>query len=385
MPNDTPQTLPADFFSSKKQGATPPETLPSDFFSKKEAESSTAKSVADQGTISAQPSMFQKIKSGAKSVAMDPFNLPSAIGSMTSGIENYTQEGRKEHPVLSRVGDVTKAGKDYAELLATTLGITGGAGILGPEAEIAQGEALAAKQASKLQKVNEALGVKMGEIKPGKLPASLDEFEVNPARGALKAGFDEKKLAKLDDIERYNAMTKAKDATGKQLGQLLDQAGKQGKTVDAYSIITKAFSKFDATEVAKAEKVLQEGMAKHGIDIAQLDKLTPAQAQALKQDLWDSGEVGKQLYRGISEGIKKAVPEAKDVMRDYQDLMGAEKAARRGAQKFATKAPESELRKMFKKHVVPRISQGIGGGLGAGAAYVIYRAVFGGKGSTPAP
>lgn len=384
MPNDTPQTLPADFFS-KKQATVAPQTLPPDFFSKKDSEDATAKNTAAQGTISAQPSMFQKIKSGAKSVAMDPFNLPSAIGSMTSGIENYTQEGRAEHPVLSRVGDVTKAGKDYAELLATTLGITGGGGILGPEAEIAQGEMIAAKETAQLQKVNEALGVKMGEIKPGKLPASLDEFEVMPARGALKAGFDEKKLAKMDDIERYNAMTKAKDATGKQLGQLLDQAGKQGKTVDAYSIITKAFSKFDAAEVSKAEKVLQEGMAKHGIDIAQLDKLTPAQAQALKQDLWDSGEVGKQLYRGISEGIKKAVPEAKDVMRDYQDLMGAEKAARRGAQKFATKAPESQLRKMFKKYVVPKVGQGIGIGAGGGAVYGIYRALSGGKGPTTGP
>jgi hypothetical protein len=381
MPNDVPQTLPPDFFS-KKGGTPPPQTLPPDFFSKSEA--ADASKARMQGTISAQPSMFQKIKSGAKSVAMDPFNLPSAIGSMTSGIENYTQEGRKEHPVLSRVGDATKAGKDYAELLATTLGITGGAGILGPAAEVEQGEVLAAKHASKLQKINETLGVKMGEIKPGKLPASLDEFEVNPARGMLKSGFDEKQLAKMDDIEKYNATTKAKDATGKQLGQMLDQAGKQGKTVDAYSIITKAFSKFDATEVSKAEKVLQEGMAKHGIDIAQLDKLTPAQAQALKQDLWDAGEVGKQLYRGISEGIKKAVPEAKDAMRDYQDLMGAEKAARRGAQKYATKAPESQLRKMFKKYVVPKAAEGIGIGAGGGAAYAIYR-LLAGKGSTPVP
>jgi len=335
-----------------------------------------------QGTISAQPSMFEKLKSGVKSVAMDPFKLPEAVGSITSGIENYTPEGRKEHPVLSRIGDATKAGKDYTRLVADTLSLTGGEGIAGEAGAAAMASrAEAGKVASNLkrtQKVNEILGVSAKEVVPGKLPQSIDEFAVNPARGVLNSGMDEKKLAKLDPVERYNEMTKAKDTAGKNLNKVLEQAGQQGKTVDTYAPITKVFSKLDdPAEVSKAEKVLQESFSKHGIDIGQLDKLTPAQAQALKQDLWDEGEVGKQLYRGITEAIKKSVPEARDAMRDYSDLLGAEKAARRGAQKYITKAPQSALRKYLMKRVAPRIAEG--GTLGA-AGYGLYKLFGGGKG-----
>jgi hypothetical protein len=334
-----------------------------------------------QGTISAQPSTYEKIKAGAKSVAMDPFSapfnpfkLPEAVGSLTTGIENYTQEGRKEHPILSKVGDATKAGKDYANLLAITLGITGGEGIVG--------DAAAASMASKLeptQKINEILGVTAKEIIPGKLPQSLDEFAVNPARGVLKAGIDERKLAKLEPIERYNEMTKAKDAAGRKLGQVLEQAGKQGVTVDAYSTITKAFSKLEPAEISKAEKMLQEIFSKQGIDIGDLEKLTPQKANALKQALWEDGsQAAEEIRRGIAESIKTKVPGAKDDLRNYADLAGAEKAARRGAAKFASKAPESALRKYLKKNIAPRVAEGVGiGGAGAGL-YGLYKVLFGG-------
>jgi len=377
MPNGTPQTLPPDFFS-KKQWSAPPQTLPSDFFSKTKTESTKTEPTE---TISAQPSVLEKIKAGAKSVAMDPFNLPSAIGSMTSGIENYTQEGRKEHPVLSRVGDVTKAGKDYADLLATTLSITGGEGIAGDVA--------AAKLASKVepsQKVNKILGVTAKEILPGKMPMSLDEFAVNPGRGVVKAGLDESKLAKMDALERNQSIMKAKDAAGKKLAQALDAAGQQGKTVDAYSTITKVFAKLDASEIAKAEKMLNEIFQNHGIDIGNLEKLTPAQAHAVKQALWEDGsEAADLIRRGIAQGIKDAVPEAKDALRDYADLSGAAKAAQRGAQKFAKEAPQSALRKMIMKQVLPKAAEGAGITGGGLAMYELYRSLFGGKGSSPTP
>src|ERR1700679_3072363 len=47
--------------------------------------------------------------SALKSAAADPFK----VLDITKPIENYTQEGRKEHPVLSRVGDVTSGLKEF--------------------------------------------------------------------------------------------------------------------------------------------------------------------------------------------------------------------------------------------------------------------------------
>jgi len=368
MPNDTPKTLPPDFF--QKQATETPQTLPPDFFAKDASAVTPEKRPPE--TISAQPSVLQKIKAGAKSVAMDPFNLPSAIGSMTSGIENYTQEGRAEHPILSRVGDVTKAAKDWTGIAGTALGITGGEGFIGDLA--AAKLASKAEPAQATQKVNKLLGVSTKEIIPGKMPMSLDEFAVNPGRGVVKAGLDDAKLAKMNPLERNEAIMKAKDAAGKQLGKILDQAGKQGKVVDAYSTITKAFSKLDPAEISKAEKMLQDIFQKQGIDIGKLDKLTPAQANGLKQALWEDGsEVADQIRRGIAENIKKVVPEAKDALRDYADLSGASKAVQRGAQKWAKEVPESALRKFIMQRIVPRAIEGAGIGTG----YALYRALFG--------
>lgn len=49
------------------------------------------------------------------SVVTDPENKAASSGFMAPDIEHYTQEGRQEHPVLSRVGDLISASR---ELLA---------------------------------------------------------------------------------------------------------------------------------------------------------------------------------------------------------------------------------------------------------------------------
>ena len=60
--------------------------------------------------------------------AKKPWTIPSkigeAVGSVTEPIENYTQEGREEHPVLSRVGDITRGAKEL---------LVGGTTPLGPQ------------------------------------------------------------------------------------------------------------------------------------------------------------------------------------------------------------------------------------------------------------
>jgi hypothetical protein len=42
-------------------------------------------------------------------------NVPEEIGKLTEPIENYTQEGRAEHPILSKIGDVTRGVKELLE------------------------------------------------------------------------------------------------------------------------------------------------------------------------------------------------------------------------------------------------------------------------------
>ena len=368
MPNDTPQTLPADFFS-KKQATAAPQTLPPDFFSKKEAESATAKNTAVQGTISAQRPLLDRIKASVKSVAMDPFNLPRELGSMTSGIENYTQEGRAEHPILSRVGDITKGTKDFASLLATGVAATGGAGIGGPEALEAVGEATVGKLATKtepLARINKLLGVGKAEVVPGKVPASLEEFAANPARGAMKAGLDESKLGKMDPLERNAAVMKAKDAAGKQLEQVLEQATQAGKKVDLYPTVDKVFDAIPDPKLAKqTENAFIQLLKDNGVT-GPLDQVTPTQARAIQrgvESLKGEGmeEITAQLRRGISEATRKAVPESAAADQHYWDMANAAKGTQKLVKKFATTVPENKLRKFI-------IKAAIGGGA-AGAGY----------------
>src|ERR1700729_1223262 len=46
--------------------------------------------------------------SNVRSAILDPYKIPN----LTNSIENYTQEGRAEHPVWSRIGDVTRGAKE---------------------------------------------------------------------------------------------------------------------------------------------------------------------------------------------------------------------------------------------------------------------------------
>jgi hypothetical protein len=108
----TPQTLPADFFSKQPaQSAAPqssnaPQTLPADFFSSQNQPPSTI-GPARKTTASDVLNEVSQIPTNPIGVIGD------AVDKVTSPIENYTQEGRQEHPILSRVGDVTRAAKDY--------------------------------------------------------------------------------------------------------------------------------------------------------------------------------------------------------------------------------------------------------------------------------
>ncbi|MBU6231685.1 hypothetical protein KGP36_03370 [Patescibacteria group bacterium] len=82
--------------------------------------------IQDTSTIGAAPSTTGKVSEAALNLLHSAFNThfpfvhpldadsaatESVLGS-TKPIENYTQEGRAEHPILSRVGDVTRGIKE---------------------------------------------------------------------------------------------------------------------------------------------------------------------------------------------------------------------------------------------------------------------------------
>lgn len=109
-----------------------------------ENKSDGSESKGDPGTIRAAPSTSQKVLNAGKSIAnaavnskfpyIHPLDAISAaqdsVLGATSPIENYTQQGRAEHPILSRIGDVTSRAKELGGIVAPEVGLlSGGAGL----------------------------------------------------------------------------------------------------------------------------------------------------------------------------------------------------------------------------------------------------------------
>ena len=316
---------------------------------------STTPDKSTQGTIGPQKSLYERMKVSAGRVLKDPFNLPEELSGITSGIENYTQTGRAEHPVLSRLGDVAKGAKDFARIGIGTLGLTGGEGFL---PEVGAGAAVGLEKAASrlsgktdpLVKINKLLGAGMREVVPGKTPSTLAEFASNPARGALKAGLDEAKLAKMGPLERNAAIMKAKDAAGQQIDTILELARGQGKTVDIYPAIEKVFDSMTDREMAvKAENALVQLLKEKGVT-GPLDKLSPTKVRELQRIIAESDmpkEVSESLRKGFSAATKKAVPEVAEADQHYWDLFNASKGTQKLARQYATKVPENKLRQMI--------------------------------------
>lgn len=352
MPNDTPQTLPANFFE-KKGDTPPPQTLPPEFFSKTETqeEGGVKAKPLDLGqatSISAQPSLWQRLKTAA--VNQGPLGIGQELGS--SMRRPFEQSTIPIPGTGKTVGDATRAQGDWANLAMTTIGLTGGAGIGGPEALEAVGEPIAAKLSTKtepLARINKLLGVTKAEVVPGKVPSSLEEFAANPARGVTNAGLDEAKLAKMNPLERNAAVMKAKDAAGKQLEQVLEQATQAGKKVDLYPIVDKVFDSIPDAKLAKqTENAFIQLLKEKGVT-GPLDQVTPTQARAIQRGVEESlkgegmADIAAQLRKGISEATKKVVPEAGPADQHYWDLANAAKGTQKLLKQYATTQPKNKL------------------------------------------
>lgn len=341
--------------------------------------------------------------SGIMSALKDPFKALD----ISKGIENYTEQGRKEHPVLSRVGDVTRGakellfgGKEAGKPMGTESGVLNNpvtqAMSLAPDAAALGAKVegkLASKSVDPLAKINKVIGVKPSDVRVGQTPASLGEFASNPARGLQKYGFTDKQLAKMNPLERLKSVTEARNKVGEQLDSVLQaasqpaekaglsipgQAAKSAKTVNVQKVMDEAFKNaIPDKRLAKLTATrFQQILDKTGIKTP-LSQLSPMEARTLQRELDEFAnfapegtlktfrDVATALRRGISKETGRVVPESVPLDRDYGDLANATKAVKRQAAKYASTVPQSTLRK-----VAPYIA----GAAGLGGAEAAWRA-----------
>jgi hypothetical protein len=395
--NDTPQTLPANFFDNKKKaGSAPPKTLPPDFFAKKAQTPDPTKPdptaiTAGNPILSAKATGFvpgHPYGGGGREVTGTPEQITdlqkTQQGVAETGAASAATAGLGSAPgMLGMLFRALAAGGAAGATHAGTEAATTGKPDLKGSAQTAAGYGLAegggelalkgaGKVASKLfpkvdplAKINKLLGVGPKEIVPGRVPASLEEFAANPARGASKAGLEEKTLAKMNPLERNSAIMKAKDAAGQQLEQVLQKATSAGKTVDIYPTLDKVFDGIPDKKVAKeAENQLIQILKNKNLDKMSLDKLTPMQAREIQRGLdafTGNEEIVDQLRRGIREATRKSVPESAEADQHYWDLANAAKGTQKLVKKYATTVPENKLRKWLIRGAMT--------GAGAGAGY----------------
>jgi hypothetical protein len=347
-----------------------------------QAPQSTGTPIADKSTIGPDKS------SVLKSAAADPYKALD----ITKPIENYTQEGRKEHPILSRVGDVTSGLKEFAfggKAAGKPMGSSGGAvdaamllsgatdaAGIGARAESAIREGEAGKS---LIRINKMLGVTPKEIRVGQTPHELSEFASMPSRGVQKslqeAGMNEKDLAKLKPIERFNKVNEFRNAAGEKLDASLQ--AHPDKPIDVQKVVDGVFKQIPDKKLAKiATNRLQAIIEKAGVTGKPLSQLTPMEARTVQRGLDDFAnfspegsvksfsDIATALRRGISQSTVKEIPEIRALDQDYGDLAGASKAARRQVQKYATTVP-----KTFMQTHGPAIAKGAAYSVGAGAGY----------------
>jgi hypothetical protein len=403
-----PKTLPADFFDKQAAGSSPPKTLPADFdFSK----APTPESQRPDALAQAQAAVRKPIEQAAS--RRETMTLPQGFGAMGNTVAGTPEQLAPARESMSNLGKVTGAvvgGEAVAPLAAGAeavggaskllkfllpaiarssgvgVGTGGGAALtgstpkeavsagtgavaltLGGEAALASGGAALRSMSPKvdpLAKLNKLLGVGAREIRVGSTPESLDEFASNPARGVVKAGLDEKALAKMDPLQRNKVVSQARDAAGKQLEQVLKAASDVGKKVDITKSVADTFKKIPDPALAKqAETRLQQIIAEHGITNP-LSQLTPTEARTIQRGLegFDK-EVSTNLRRGISAATRKVVPESAQLDMHYGDLAGAVKGTQRVANKFARTVPENKLREIIKKTMIRGTESIVGGGL----------------------
>lgn len=345
-----PKTLPANFFEKKQEQASPPQTLPANFDFK-----TSAASTAPPPKVEPNDPM----RGASQATGLGP-DTRSPVGKMWDEVKRgltSAQAGQGLKPQPTTTANIAQ----FFGMAGDTLAQLG----VAPEAAEAGGAVermVAGTKTDPLAKINKILGVGAREVRVGSMPESLSEFASNPARGVVKAGLEEKTLAKMDPLERNKVVTQARNSVGKQLDDMLKAASDAGKKVDVTKPVADAFKKIADPTVAKnAEVRLQQILADNGITHP-LSQLTPSEARTVQRGLEGfDREVATDLRRGISAATRKVVPESAELDMQYGDLAGAVKGTQKVANKFARTVPENKLRSMIKKAAMT--------GAGLGGAY----------------
>lgn len=342
-------------------------------------------------TASVGPSKQPSLVSFDMSNMVSPMMLGGLPGSPidvnTTGIENYTQEGRQEHPILSRVGDMTRGakellfgGQDAGKPMGTSSGVMNNPVTTAMSLAPVGAEAVSSigSKVEPLARLNKILGVGKGEIRVGGVPTSLDEFAANPARGVLKAGLKENQLARMNPLERLQSLTKVRNDAGEKLDAVLN--ANPDKTINVQKVVEDVFKQIpDKKMVENATTKLQQILAKNSLT-KPLSQLTPMEARTVQRELDEFAnfapegatksfrDIATSLRRGISKATRAQIKEVAELDQDYGDLAGAVKASRNQASKYARTVPVSKLRKL-----APYIAEGAAAGLGIGGAGAVIR------------
>jgi hypothetical protein len=277
------------------------------------------------------------------------------------------------------------SGSSPKEALATGAKFTGAE--IGGEAALTAGGKVIKAMSSKvppLAKINKLLGVSQKEIRVGKAPASTKEFTTQPARGAEKAGLDEKALKKMTPLERNAAIVKAKDEAVSNLDQALEKASGTGVKLnlkaDVDSIFTsipdkavRAQTRQRLTQIVnKALGTPMETGTSYMKMLGKLDNISPTQARSIQRGLDEfadfAGEgsvktfkdVAYKMRKIISEKTHLAVPDSVPLDEHASDLISASKATQRLAKDYSKNVPENKLRKLVIKTLVGGGLTGIG-------------------------
>jgi hypothetical protein len=413
MPQDTPKTLPANFFEKKATGT--PNTLPANFFDSTPDPTKPDPTTAPPNPIlNATASAFvggHPYGGGGQTVT----GTPEEIAGIKKSQQNVTEAGVASAATaglggvpgmlgwlmrgmaagggagLAHMGTeaATKGKPDIKGSVETGL-VYGGTEMTGEAAVKGAGKVIskAFPKVDPLAKINKLLGVDPKEVIPGKTPASLDEFAANPARGAQKYGLTEEKLKGMNALERNSAIMQARDKAGKSLDATLEAATQAGKKVNIQDTLNETFSEIaDPKLLEQAEKRMLQILDKAGVSGKALRDLTPMEARTVQRGLDNFakfaneseaksfGDIADQLRTGISKETRKVVPESAEFDRDYTDLVRASNATQKSAKEFATTVPENKLRKYLIRALIT-------GGLGAAGAmgYEVAR-----HSSTPVP
>ena len=363
--NQSPDTLPADFFDKKQA----PDTLPAAFFS------SQGKPVGDKSTIKARPKGFlswlqdleSDVRFGTGSTA--PGRLLRTMGA--PGIESGVGKESGEFmggPVIGAVhgwqGLATIPSHPWQGIKQNIGGFfeataipgmlasgpeEGGAALFGKLEGLTK-DVMAARKAGKTieewRKINKVLRVGVKGVRIGEEAKSLEQAATMPGRSLERAGFTAKKLSAMKPMERMMAIRPHLEQAGKAIETALQTEEKAGKVLDVGSRAFEVIKKIPNPKLQEQAIESFNYLAKE-LGIVNQRAATPTEAWKLRRALVAGARFGQggdlnslanirgALYGAVSGDLKEAVPGLKELDQAFSDFRTAMNAARNAVSKEA--------------------------------------------------